>query len=385
MRVLLVLALCTAPLAAADEAPPTKEQLDAAKTAFAEADVLYKAGKVAESIDKLKESYRLSRNVFITYNIGHAYDQAGDKPKALGFYLKFIENAPANAPRIAEATQRVDALQKEGVNPDLAATEISTSEVVAPSKYSHADFKHRLIETTPPGKPVTILAEIPADSGWVVTLHYRGPQDENYTPVPMAPQGSQLVGVIPAAKVALGSLHYYVEVKDDQDKLVTRSGRRTSPNLVKVEDVAVVLGPRSDDPLLRVVPPAREPIQIFTPRNVSTTAAVLLIGGSITTYLIAQQKSEDLIFDTTECGTPPCRPFDEFDRKLAEDGKRYNRIYQVTLGVTVAAVGVAGYFWFRSLTTKRDKVSTSKAVAPSWAFAPAVGGEYSGAAAARSF
>lgn len=372
----IAVALCTPVAAHADDAPPpTKEQLDAAKKAFEEADALYKAGKLPESIEKLKEAWRLSRNVFITYNIGHAYDQAGDKPKALAFYLKFIENAPADAPRIADATKRVDELQKQNVNPDLAATEIPTGDGKPTSKYSQANFKHRLIETVPPGKPIEIVASVPLDSGWSVTLFYRGPNDENYSQLALAPRASELVAEIPATLAVVGSLQYYIEVKDQAGTVITRSGRRTSPNLIKIEDTVAAVRPRTDDPLLRPPAEAKPPIQIVTPRNVVTAGAVVMLGATITTYLIAKQKGDDLRFDSTECGAPPCRAFDSFDQPLERDGKKYNTLYQVSLGVTIGVTGFAGYLWYRSLTKKK---SDKLVLAP-------VFGDVTGLAAARPF
>ncbi len=254
------------------------------------------------------------------------------------------------------------------------------------SKYSHADFKHKLVDTVPPNKAVEIVVEIPGDAGWVVTLNYRGPNEESYTALPLAARGAQLAGEVPATTVVAGSFQYYLEVKDGDGKVVTRSGRRTSPNLVKIESTTVAIGPRSDDPLLdrRFDKPTRTPTKIFTPVTVSTGVAIVLIGGAVTTYLIAKQKGDDLRFDSMACGMPPCRPFDGFDRPLEDDCRKFNRIYQVTLVASVAAVGVAGYFWYRRLTTKRAERVAAKRSKPPWAFAPVLG-DHTGAIAVRPF
>ena len=89
--------------APATQAPPTQAELDQAKKAFEEGNALYKAGKLPEAIDKLKESFRLSRNAFLLYNIGHTYDQLGQKDMVLFYYRKFLASAPANAPRRFDA------------------------------------------------------------------------------------------------------------------------------------------------------------------------------------------------------------------------------------------------------------------------------------------
>src|SRR6185436_8059698 len=105
-------------------------------------------------------------------------------------------------------------------------------------------------------------------------------------------------------------------------------------------------------PLLRRDTPATPSRSLITPVSVSTAVAVVLVGVTTTTFLIAKQKGDDLRFDSTSCGEPPCQVFDEFDQPLEESGRRYNRNYQVTLVASVAAIGVAGYFWYRSLREK---------------------------------
>ena len=69
--------------ALAEDPAPTKEQLDQAKKAFGEGKALYDEKKFPEAVEKFKESYRLSRNPLLLYNIGHTLDQAGQKDKAL--------------------------------------------------------------------------------------------------------------------------------------------------------------------------------------------------------------------------------------------------------------------------------------------------------------
>ena len=74
----IAIAVAVAPTHAAwaDDPAPSKEQLESAKKAFGEGKVLYDAGKFLEAVEKFKESYRLSRNALLLYNIGHTLDQA---------------------------------------------------------------------------------------------------------------------------------------------------------------------------------------------------------------------------------------------------------------------------------------------------------------------
>src|SRR5881409_581700 len=89
---------------------PTKEQLEQAKQAFAEGKALHDQGKVPEAVEKFKESYRLSRNPLLLYNIGLTLDEAGQKDNALLYYRKFLSDAPANAAQRPAATERVKLL-----------------------------------------------------------------------------------------------------------------------------------------------------------------------------------------------------------------------------------------------------------------------------------
>jgi hypothetical protein len=359
--------------------PPTKDQLDAAKKAFDEAQKLYGAGKYHEAISKLEDSYRLSRNVFLLYNIGHAYDQLGDKPKALAFYLKFLELSAPGAAKRDDSQKRADEFKAANVEADTEAVQAvieKPAEVIKP-KFVET-FKHATVDSAAPGKPVEIVAQAAKEANWTVTLHYRSADEEAYTSEPMTWRDQVLVGQIPGAKVVGNSLHYYIEVKDADGNLVVRSGKRTSPNLVKIEEPkAIVVKPKTEDPLLQVEKPHAPPRKLITPTSVSTTVAVVLIGGTITTYLIAKQKGDDLEFDSTACGQPPCQAYDAFDRKLDDSGRRYNRIYQVSLVATTAAIGVAGYFWYRSLTKKSGDAS--------WAIAPVVDDHGAGVVTARRF
>src|SRR5688572_1989831 len=112
-----VLVGVTPHVARADEPAPTKQDLAAAKKAFEEGNALYKAGKLAEAVDRLKESYRLSHNAFLLYNIGHIYDQLGQKDLVLFYFKKFLVEAPANAPQRADVGKRVLELEQQTTKP----------------------------------------------------------------------------------------------------------------------------------------------------------------------------------------------------------------------------------------------------------------------------
>src|SRR5215475_9685769 len=70
----------------ADEAPPSPADLAAAKKAYAEGKALHDKGNLPEAVEKFKESYRLSKNPLLLYNIAFTMDEAGTKDLALFYY-----------------------------------------------------------------------------------------------------------------------------------------------------------------------------------------------------------------------------------------------------------------------------------------------------------
>jgi tetratricopeptide (TPR) repeat protein len=447
-----ILAFAVAPTSSAwAQEAPTKEQLDNAKKAFGEGKALYDEGKFAEAVEKFKESYRLSRNPLLLYNIGHTLDQAGQKEKALFYYRKFLADAPQNAPQRKDVTKRVDVIERENLEADLAGTSTAAPtppagtqgkteepkkkvEIKPAGTYTEKDFEHSLVETAPPGKPLDITAFVPEDSGFEVTLYYRGSGDAKFNAKPMKWRYKELVARIPAAKVYGSSIQYYIEAKDQAGTPVAKSGKSTSPNLVNIEQGAtprfypdltddgdakltasqVKARDESDDPLggkKTTSQVADEEVDETTtpettlPGNgfrdvgsskfkkakwISTGAAGAFVAGSIVTYILAKKQADNLLGDSTSCGTPPCRIFDEeYDLAVENAGKRYNTLHQVSTVFAVASVGVAGYFWYRELTAKKRgelKVGNKNASPETtWAITPSFSDGFTGAAAAARF
>lgn len=426
-------------------AEPTKDQLEQAKAAFTEGKSLHDQGKLIEAVEKFKESYRLSQNPLLLYNIGFTLDEAGQKDNALLYYRKFLSDAPANAAQRKTVEERVKVLEKEKLDADLAGptkptethteakpTETHTEVKAKPAgTYSEKDFQHQIIDAAPPGKPLDITAFVPEDSGWTVTLFYRGTGDSTFTAKAMRWRYKELVARIPAAKVGGTSLQYYIDVKDQAGTVVARSGKSTSPNLVDVEAQATPRfypdwtdegGEKStaelkhsdenEDPLhpgqhkqetdteLDQKPVVTGPTTPGTAWNdvgsskfekakwISTASAGTLIAGSIVFYILAKKQADNLAADAASCGTPPCRAFDhDFDLAWQDAGQRYNTLTNVTMVLGLGAAGVAGYLWYRELSAKKhgELKMTNKTSSPetSWVVVPTVGDTLGAAAAAR--
>lgn len=376
----------------AENNPPTKEELEAAKQAFAQGRALYDQGKFAEALPKLQESYRLSRSPLLLYSIGKTQDQLGQKADAVATYKKFLADAPATSQQRPEVTQRVEALEQE-----LAAA------AKPPEKPAAVELAHQPADSVPPGKPHDVVVPAPADASLVVTLFFRNDKDEKFESKPMKPHKGQLIARIPGGKATGRSLQYYIEVRDSANALVTRSGKSTVPHLVLVEpDARPQFDAELDEPTGEIVvenndteapldlrgdkppppPPPEHPKWIAPAKWAATGTGAAMIGVSIAAYMIAARQADHITEDARSCGFPPCRKFDtEYAQQYESVGERYTTVHQVTLVAGVVAVGAAGYLWYRD--SKRPSEERRTAIrarrrAPI-ALAPAVGATHVGA------
>jgi len=445
--------------ARAEDPAPTKEQLEAAKKAFGEGKALYDEQKFAEAVEKFKESYRLSRNPLLLYNIGHTLDQAGSKDKALFYYRKFLADAPPSAAQRKDVQKRVEVIEKENLEADLNGTSVTPATTTTPTgpkveekkeikikpagTYSEKDFQHQLVEAAPPGKPLDITAFVPEDSGFVVTLYYRGSGDAKFIAKPMKWRYKELVGRVPATKVYGTAIQYYIEAKDQAGTAVAKSGKSTSPNLVNIEQgatarfypdltddgeqamtAAQVKRHDEEDPILgkqtskqevdteggthkeEQIGPT-EPVvgghgltdvgssKFKTAKWVSTGIAGGLIGGAVLTYFLGKKQQDNIVADRDSrmgntCPPPGgCFAFDSYDIDVQKAGQRYNTWHKVTTVLGVGAAGVAAYFWYKELTAKKrgELKVTNKNASPetTWAITPSLSDGFTGAAAAASF
>jgi len=449
-RSIIALAIAFATLAIIAPTParaqqPSPADITKAKAAFGEGKKLFDAGDFAEAAAKFKESYKLSKNPVLLYNIGFSNEKAGQDDIALFYYRKFLTDAPADAAQRPEVVDKVKELEKkfqtpgtvEPVKPEPVKPEPVKTEPVKikpVGTYSATDFQHRTVDTAPPKKPLDITAIVPEDSGFVVTLNFRTAGEGKFTSKEMTWRYKELVGRIPAQKMLGDSVQYYIEVKDTAGTVVTRAGKSTSPNLITLEagaspqfypdftengtvaTPAETIGDDTDeDPLTGkkkapkkvAVIPSGDGIEInpqptggngltdvgsskFKYAKWGTTiGAASMVGLSFLTYYLAGKQASALEEDTLICGAPPCRMFDQYDRDLEAAGKRYQTLSTVTLVVGVGAAAVAGYFWYKQLTAKKrgEQRISGKTAAPeaSWSIIPSLDESSLGAAAAVRF
>ncbi|MBA3456229.1 MAG: hypothetical protein H0T42_24225 [Deltaproteobacteria bacterium] len=425
-----------------------------AKAAFAAGKKLFDAGDFAEAAAKFKESYKLSKNPVLLYNIGFANEKAGQDDIALFYYRKFLTDAPADAAQRGEVTDKVAELElkfRGGATPTPTPTPGPTVTTPTPTPtrtepikikpagtYKEADFQHQAVDTAPPKKPLDITAFVPEDSGWTVTLNYRTAGEGKFTSKEMKWRYKELVGRVPAQKMLGESMQYYIEVKDQSGATVAKAGKSTSPNLVTLEpgasprfypdftDEGTVVTPQEtvgddteEDPLtgkkktpkkIAVVPgddgTELEPTPtggqgLTTPGSkkfkIAKWSATGTAGGMILLSVIFNVQAGNfataLEDESSACGAPPCGSFDDYNKGLQSSGQLRETLSNVTLVVGIGATAVAGYFWYKELTSKKpntERMSGRKPAAPvaSWTVVPTVGdgaNGFMGAAAAGRF
>ena len=454
----LAAAAAHVPHAWADE-PPSREQIEAAKKAFGEGKALHDQGKLGAAVEKFKESYRLSRSPILLYNIALTLDENKQTDSALFYYRKFLSDAPADAAQRHAADERVKSLENAKLDAELSTKgggdqeapknpgKTGGKKIKPAGTYGATDFSHEVIEDAPPGKPLDFVASAPDDSGWVVTLYYRT-AGSDYRAKVMKRHGDSLIARIPPGKVSGSAIQYYIEVKDAGDKVVTRSGKSTSPNLINLdasaaqhtvadyidtsEGASTTAGggetpakPHHDvdeDPLSgggttgatggTTEPPAGG--DNTTPATTEATGTGFLDPGSakfrgtkwgftagavafvalgVTFNVMAGKDATAIVSDSQTphgtCITVPCK-YDGYDQGLQSDGERNQTISNVTFGIGIAAAVVAGYFWYRDLTHKHTEVKASDKPAaspeePTFMIAPTIGQDFHGAAAAVRF
>jgi hypothetical protein len=419
---------------------PSAADIEKAKQHFGKGKELFDKKDFKGAVIEFKESYKLSKNPLLLYNIGYTLDQLGDKSLALFYYQKYLTDAPPSDGNRATAKTRADVLAREMEEASLSGEPTTTpgptttpeptttpgpTTTPEPTPVDPAAptgpvdrFMHNIIDEAPPGKPIDVSAFIPPGKGWRVLLLFRSAGESKFTVVEMKPRYNEMIGRIPAAKTVGASVQYYIEVRDAAGKVVDRSGKQTSPHLVFLDKSAkprfyADLGDETATPIAEedqeVAGGAMlgqgattEPTPAgdgwldagsskFSKLKWGTTiGAGGLLAVSMTLYYLSGKAGSDLEDEASasksgaECGgAPPCRTFSDKQQGLEGRGERFETFGTITLAVGgVAAIGAGVLWWMERSHKKRKQAATSDN--PLTAI-PVVGDDFVGGAAAVRF
>lgn len=382
-----------APAAAAAAAPtpavpegPTADEMAKAKEHFMKGKELFDTKDFENAVDEFKESFKLSKNPVLLYNIAFTHDEIGDKQMALFYYEKFLRDTGKAAANRGIAKGRVRTLKREAKGEDPSAMKAVTS------------FKHTAIDESPPNTPLDVTAVVPEGVPWRVVLNYRGAGKVKFTSVEMHYRYKELVARVPAAATKGKNVQYYIEVRDGNGKVLERAGQPTSPNIIYMEEGAK---PR----FYADIDPTKTPTPSHTPSGANfgnggwtdshsskfqnlkwgaTGGAAGLVLLSATFYLISTGAANELESESIDsrgggCLTgPPCTSFAQRQKDLQSKGKTYETLGTVSLGLGLAVAAGAGALWYLELTNNKPTENMMTTV-------PVVGDDYVGAAAALRF
>ncbi len=389
---------------------PTPEDIEKAKSHYIKGAELVEEKQLEEAVKEFKMSYRLSRNALLLYNIGFVYDELKDKNMALFYYKKFLKDAPGKSDNHTFASKRARKLARE-----LDADAMFSGGGGGSSSSSSSggggggdtggdgggdgggpadvkEFMHQVVEDAPPAIPLDLTAFIPDNARWQLSLSFRSQGDSKFTTTVMKPRYNEMVGRIPAEKMAGSTVQYYIEVKDKSGKIVARSGRANSPNILFIDENARAqyYPDFGDDEREYVGGGGGGGGGVFTPTGdgyldvgsdkfrytkwgTTATAATLLTTGLVY-YFLAANAASDLEGEaavstaTNTCNdgrSKPCTQYGEYQQDLEAYGERTQTIYKVSMGLGLVTAGVAGYLWWKEIKAHKDaKRGNSVTVVP---------------------
>lgn len=156
--VVLVLSLCVGAGARAQQSAPSSADLDLAKAHYKTGELNYDRRKFDDAAKEFEEAYRLSGRPELLYNMGKAYDGAGDMRGALIAYRRFLA-AVKSSPDRAFCERRVDELNVLIAHIQIKVSVPGAVVVLDGQRLGPAPLPEPVIEINPGDHTLEISAE----------------------------------------------------------------------------------------------------------------------------------------------------------------------------------------------------------------------------------
>ncbi len=351
---------------------------------------LYEEEKFQEAIAELLKAYELRPAPPILLNIARTYEKLQDKTNALKFYKEFLLKARLQDPNRPNVEKMVKSLEGEvggstGAVTSASGTETPEVEGGEPEQQGVDDrirvpqMIHTPVDSARFNTPVTLMAETPPDvTADFVVVNFRRGGEMKFRQLAMEQQGEAYVGQLPGKFLSSTSLQYYIQAVSTRKGIVAMSGNNRNPHIIVVE------GGR---PLPKG--PVKE-ADISSPYYkwfwVAAGGAAAFLGGSLAFTLLSMDRGNALEeFEQKKSCTKACRdeipkgqkmaspPRYAFDYETAsgqrpldwqKEGKTFNILSGVFLGMGVAALGTAGYLFYKDRKYVSEERERLQAASP---------------------
>ncbi len=95
----------------AQDAPPTRAQIEQARTLFVRGTQHYQAGRLNEALEDFLGAWRILPGPELAYNVARTYERIADHSRAIQFYRHYLQRAAPDAAERADVERRIRAME----------------------------------------------------------------------------------------------------------------------------------------------------------------------------------------------------------------------------------------------------------------------------------
>jgi len=352
---------------------------------------LYGEEKYKEAIEELLKAYDLRPAPPILLNIARTYEKLDQKKKALKFYKEFLLKArmmDPNRPMVENVVKELErdvgsgtgAVTSSRGTDTTAVEQASDTEGRVDDRIRTAEMIHTPVDSAQVRKSVTLIAELPPDvEANFVVVNYRRGGELKFRQLAMEQQGEAYVGQIPGKHITSTSLQYYIQAVSTKKGIVAMSGNKRNPHIIVIEGGRTL---RKGEDLPEKASTGWSPTSKWLLVSAGGAVVFAALGGAFLGLSADRNNAIQEFYEKKSCANPctgancsnPCPrdtnikgqelknpPQYAFDYQTKSgqrpmdwenEGKMFNTLAGVFMGLGAAALGVTGYFLYKELTWK---------------------------------